>query len=72
MLTESGKEISCDSTKDMPIKSVVIPAGVILTKWLQAERDMLGKSIKGEQLRKLCFKSFDGEQIKLYTVNIPS
>jgi len=72
LLTESGKEISCDSTKDMPIKSVMIPAGATLTKWLQAERDMLGKSIKGEQPIKLFFKGFDGEQIRLYTTNLLS
>ena len=72
VLTESGKEISCDSTRDMPIKSVLVPAGVALTKWIQAERDMLGKSIKGEQPIKLWFKSFDGEQIRLYAANIPS
>ena len=70
VLTESGKEISCDSTRDMPIKSVLIPAGITLTKWIQAERDILGKSIKGESPIKLWFKSFDGEQIKLYTANI--
>ena len=72
VLTESGKEISCDSTNDAPIKSVFIPAGANLTKWIQAERDMLGRSIKGEHPIKLCFKSFDGEEIKLYTVSIPS
>lgn len=72
VLTESGKEISCDSTKDMPIKSVLVPAGIALTRWIQAERDMLGKSIKGEHPIKLCFKSFNGEQIRLYVADIPS
>ena len=71
VLTESGKEISCDSTRDMPIKSVLVPAGVTLTKWIQAEKDVFGKSIKGESPIKLWFKSFDGEQIGLYTADIP-
>ena len=71
VLTESGKEISCDSTEDTPLKSVIIPAGVTLTRWFQAEKDMLGKSIKDEYPIKLCFKSFDGEQIRLYTTEIP-
>jgi len=71
VLTESGKEISCDSTRDMPIKSVLIPAGITLTKWIQAEKDVFGKSIKGENPIKLWFKSFDGEQIRLYAATIP-
>jgi hypothetical protein len=68
---ESGKEISCDSTRDMPIISVLVPAGVALTKWVQAEKDVFGKSIRGESPIKLWFKSFDGEQIRLYTATIP-
>ena len=71
VLMESGKEISCDSTKDIPIKSVLVPAGITLTKWIQAEKDVFGKSIKGESPIKLWFKSFDGEQIGLYTADIP-
>ena len=72
VLTDSGKEISCDSNKNMPIKSVLVPAGITLTRWIQAENDVFGKSIKGENPIKLWFKSFDGEQIRLYVADIPS
>lgn len=71
VLMESGKEISCDSTRDIPIKSVLVPAGVALTRWIQAEKDVFDKSIKGESPIKLWFKSFDGEQIRLYAATIP-
>jgi len=56
---------------DMPIKTVTVPAGVTLTRWIQAEKDMLGKTIKGEHPMKLYFKSFNGEQIRLYTITLP-
>lgn len=71
VLMNSGKEISCDSTRDIPIKSVLVPADITLTRWIQAEKDVFGKSIKGESPIKLWFKGFDGEQIRLYTATIP-
>jgi len=71
VIAESGKEFPCDSTSDIPIKSVTIPSGVTLTKWIQADRNILGKSIKEEQPIRLCFKCFEGEQISLYTALLP-
>ena len=35
VLTENGKEFPCNSTKEHPIKNVLIPAGVNLTKWIK-------------------------------------